>query len=44
MPRGVYEGNNGKAVADFQLNKTHCPKGHPYSKYNLIRWNSKFRF
>jgi hypothetical protein len=41
MPSGIYDGNDGKAVADFQLNKTHCPKGHLYDEENTVRWASQ---
>ncbi|MGH2619337.1 MAG: HNH endonuclease signature motif containing protein [Anaerolineales bacterium] len=38
VSRGHYE-NNGKAFAEYQRSKTHCPQGHAYAGENLkIGW------
>jgi hypothetical protein len=37
----IKRGRTGEAIAARNREKTHCPKGHPYSGDNLYAWRGK---
>lgn len=37
----IRRGDTGKAAAEVQSSKTHCPQGHPYSGDNLAHYRGR---